>query len=294
MAPLRRFWHHPWGRPFVLALALLFLLHQFVLRFVTVQSTSMFATLHPGDLLLVERWPCWTGFDRGDLVVFRNPLSDQVSRWRRPLMVKRIAALPGDTVAIRHGRLFVNGHAMDPEPGLTWAYLLRLRDTADAAGLFARHGLPMELINRGRTTLEVPLSEALAQSLAADRAVAGLAPMRLADGPQAHIFPFSSRYPWNTDDFGPLVVPKAGDTVRIGPENLPIYDRVITVYEERALSNSSKQLLVDGEPLEAFPIRKDYYFVLGDNRHYSSDSRHWGFVPADHLVGRGASVIRWR
>ena len=106
-----RLLQNEWLKAFVLALVLLLFLHAFVVRWVIVESTSMFATLKPGDLVLVQRWPLWTGLDRGDVVVFRDPLKDDVSMVRRPLLVKRIAGMPGDRVEIRRGKLFVNNKA---------------------------------------------------------------------------------------------------------------------------------------------------------------------------------------
>ena len=89
---LRRRWAalNEWLRSFILALLILVFVHLFVVRFVSVQSTSMFATLRPGDLLLVQRWPVWTGFDHGDIVVFRDPLRDALPRRQRPLLVSRV------------------------------------------------------------------------------------------------------------------------------------------------------------------------------------------------------------
>jgi len=98
-----------WGKAFLLAFTLLLLVHLFVLRWVTVRSTSMYATLLPGDLLGVERWAAWTGLHRGDIIVFHDPVQDDRPLYRRQLLVKRIAGLPGDEVQIRDGQLSING-----------------------------------------------------------------------------------------------------------------------------------------------------------------------------------------
>lgn len=291
---LQRLLRNEWFRAFLLAIGLLLLLNAFVLRFVTVRSTSMFATLRPGDLLLVERWPNWTGYRRGDIVVFRDPLKDREHRWRRPLLVKRIAGLPGDTVEVRDGRLLVNGLPAQEPPGLTTSHLIRLREGTDAMAFAKRHGLPDAVVIPGRSNLETALNAGMADSLERDPEVIGITPMRLASGARMHIFPYSPRYPWNGDDYGPLVVPRRGDTLRIDVDNLPLYDRLLTVYEGHRLSNSGDQLLLDGLPLVRHVVEQDCYFVLGDSRHFSADSRYWGFVPADHLVGRGVLLHRQR
>lgn len=288
---IKRLWANDWFRAFALALVLLALLQAFVISFVVVRSTSMFATLRPGDLLIVERWARWTGFDRNDVVVFRDPLKDHVARWRRPLLVKRLVAMPGDTLEIRAGRLHVNGQAESEPSGLTRSHLVRLRSEADTHELFRRHKLPMELLSAGRSMVEVPLNAAIAAELRGDRAVISESPMRLATGAPPHIFPFSPRYAWNGDDFGPLIIPAMGDTLRITVDNLPLYDRLISVYEGHRIGHAGNRLTIDGAELDRYVVEEDYGFVLGDCRHFSADSRYWGFLPMDHIIGRGGPVV---
>lgn len=280
-----------WLQAFFLAAAVLLLLRAFVIQFVTVQSTSMFATLRPGDLLLVQRWPVWTGLERGDAVVFRDPLKDRAPMLRRPLLVKRLVALPGDTVEIRRGTLFVNGTRRDGPEGLTFSHLVRMREGADPETVVRRHGLPAESVRPGTLVQELPLNAALAHSLEADPEVVSVAPMRLASGALPQIFPYSPRYAWNGDDFGPLTVPRSGDTLLIDADNLPLYDRLISIYEGHRIGNSGDLLLLDGLPMKRYLVEQDYGFVLGDSRHFSADSRYWGFLPLDHIVGRCGPVL---
>ena len=291
-AVLIRIWRDQWFRAFLLAIGLLVALNAFVLRLVTVRSTSMFATLRPGDLLLVQRWANWTGYARGDMVVFRDPLKDRGPWWRSALLVKRIAALPGDTLEIRDGVLLVNGSQAEEPTGLAFSHLIRLRPNADALSVLLRHGIPTETVMTGRSSIEAPLTSALRDSLETDRDVISVAPMSLAKGGRMHIFPFSPRYAWNGDDFGPLMIPRREDTLRIDAHNLPLYDRLISIYERHRLSNSGDQLLIDGLPLERYRVEEDYCFVLGDSRHFSADSRYWGFLPMNRIVGRAVALHR--
>jgi signal peptidase I len=289
---LTRAKRNDWLRAFALAVGILFLAHAFVIRFVTVRSASMFATLRPGDLLLVQRWTRWTGFQRGDIVVFRDPLKDSEPRWRRPLLVKRVAGIPGDIIELRNAGLFVNGTKADQPDEMTLSHLVRLREGTDASAFARRHGLPDALIVPGRSNLETALNRRLADALLKDESVVSVAPMRLATGGKRHLFPFSPFYQWNGDDYGPITVPKRGDTLRVTVDNLPLYDRLISVYEGHRLSNSGDALLIDGHPLTSYVVEQDYCFVLGDSRHFSADSRYWGFVPEDHLIGRAALLHR--
>lgn len=293
LTALLRRWRslNEWVRALLLALLLLLLVHLVVLRWVSVQSTSMYATLLPDDLVLVQRWPIWTGLEREDIVVFRDPLKDREAPGQRPLLVKRIVGMPGDTVELKAGVLWVNGERQTPPPTATWSHLLRLRGEHKPDSIMEKLGLPMSTLIPGRRFLEIPLNAALADSLEKDPSVVSVEAMSMAKGAPRHIFPFSQRYHWNGDDYGPLRIPAQGDTLRIDSDVLPLYDRLLSIYEGRSLSVEGNVLLMEGKPLEKYVVQQDYYFVLGDSRHSSADSRYWGFLPQDQLVGRAALIV---
>lgn len=280
-----------WLRALLLALLLLLFVHLFVLRWVSVQSTSMYATLLPDDLVLVQRWPIWTGLERADIVVFRDPLKDREPVGQRPLLVKRIAGMPGDIIELRAGVLWVNGKAQTPPPSATWSYLLRLQGKHRPDSIMEMLGLPMNTLIPGRRFVEIPLNPALADSVEHDPRVVSAEPMSLAKGSPRHIFPFSQQYNWNGDNYGPLRIPAKGDTLRIDSDVLPLYDRLLSIYEGRSITMEGNMLLLDEQPLKEYVVQQNYYFVLGDSRHYSADSRYWGFLPQDHLVGRAALIV---
>lgn len=288
---LSRALKNEWLRAFALALFLLLALHLFVIRVVSVGSTSMFATLRPDDLLLVARWPVWTGFARGDIVVFRDPLKDNEAMHRRPLLVKRIAAMPGEVLEIRKGVVHINGKPQLEGPGTTWSYLVRAKEGVVAAEVAARYGSPAERMDGARSTIEMALNPAMAKRVEADPQVVSVEAMRLATGERRHLFPFSPRYPWNGDDYGPITVPKKGDTLHVNVDNFALYDRIIGVYEDHTLGLTGNTITLDGDPLSEYVVEQDYYFVLGDSRHFSADSRYLGFLPSDHLVGRGSTIL---
>jgi signal peptidase I len=104
------------------------------------------------------------------------------------------------------------------------------------------------------------------------------------------IFPHSINYRWTGDNFGPLIVPARGDSITVTSLNLPIYQRLIDVYEENDLKLIDGDIYLNGELATSYVFQMDYYFVMGDNHHNSADSRYWGFVPEDHLLGKAVNV----
>jgi signal peptidase I len=106
-----------------------------------------------------------------------------------------------------------------------------------------------------------------------------------------NIFPHDAKYPWNRDNFGPVIVPAKGVSIRLTMLNLCIYQRIIEVYEKNRLEIVRDRIFINGSPADTYTFQQDCFFVLGDNRHHSRDSRHWGFLPEDHIIGK--PVLIW-
>ncbi|MDG1573252.1 signal peptidase I [Robiginitalea sp. M366] len=157
-------------------------------------------------------------------------------------------------------------------------------------------GLPIEVVRQAglRQIRELPARErivALTDQMAeALRGISGVdSVVRLVEPagvPGGNIFPQSPQYPWNTDQFGPIYIPGKGDRVALTPESLPFYKKIIRDYEGHEVGVSGTQVLVDGQPADHYTFSQNYYWMMGDNRDHSEDSRAWGYVPENHIVGK--------
>ncbi len=107
------------------------------------------------------------------------------------------------------------------------------------------------------------------------------------DSADDHFFPFNSaKYPWSMDNYGPIWIPKKGATVTLTNDNIAIYRKIIDTYERNTFTMSNGQFIINGKATTSYTFKQDYFWAMGDNRHMSEDSRMWGFVPEDHIVGK--------
>lgn len=161
-------------------------------------------------------------------------------------------------------------------------------------------GLPPQLIGKLRLrvkeileakkelTLTIEEAERLRKENYLDSLVRRVVPVKT---PNTAFFPNALPYDWNEDNFGPITLPKKGMTTRINDENLPLYKKIIREYEGNTLDKKGDQIIINGEITDRYTFQQDYFWMMGDNRHRSEDSRYWGFVPENHIVGK--PVLIW-
>lgn len=212
---------------------------------------------------------------------------------KRDNYIKRLIGLPGDTIRILHGTAYINGKPEVLPDGLQYNYSVKIINDSDTQFFRNLNISPYDIqVNEFNAIYTLPLTAQAYQSLIDSGNIKALTRYESIDPTEANrqIFPFDKRFTWTEDNFGPVVVPRRGYVTDINLQNLPLYSRIISVYEGNKLKVYNNQVYINGVASHTYTFKMDYYFMLGDNRHNSNDSRYWGFVPEDHIIGRARMV----
>ena len=255
------------------------------------------------------RLPGFQKIKRNDIVVFNQPadtLRDMNifkpdRNYYKPIdkktnLVKRCVGLPGDSLEVRNGFVYINGKKNDlPDRAqLQFSYLVQPKTNRfNAKYLKERYDITdgFGIINQQNTYYFSAISDEAVAQFKNHPNVASITSNKKEKGVKgADIFPDHPDYSWNIDFFGPLYIPKKGATININLDVLPLYKRVITEYEGNTLKVAGNQILINGEIADTYTFKQNYYWMMGDNRHNSIDARRWGFVPFDHVFGKAVFI----
>jgi signal peptidase I len=250
------------------------------------------------------RLPGISHIKRNDVVVFNVPPIELNEGIDYPVdlktnYIKRCIAISGDTIRIVNRQVYVNGKASENPPLMQYSYLITAKDEINERILKRYKVYDQELV--GRTGNSVVYQMHLTEEVAGElRKLNFIQDVRIATyngadgfGPrtekmvESNIFPDSKTFPWNGDFYGPLVIPREGMTIRIDEKTLATYGSTIAKYDHnKNVRIETGKLFIDDKEVSEYTFNQNYYFMMGDNRHNSLDSRYWGFVPEDHVVGK--------
>ncbi|GAA4374936.1 signal peptidase I [Hymenobacter koreensis] len=258
------------------------------------------------------RLPGFSEVKRNDVVVFNVPFESQHPADLRTNYIKRCVAVAGDVLEVRNQQVYVNGQVNPTPPESQTRYYLDVPQPNDelktafkqynVVSYGEAEGLPTPNPNFPSPTYVVDMTATAAAFFKQQPYVRTLVREDSEPGKaELDVFPNNPDYPhsnptnvvnWNRDNYGPLQLPKKGQTVQLTPQNVPIYQKIIQRYEHNeGITVQGNQILQNGKPLTSYTFKQNYYFMMGDNRHDSLDSRYWGFVPEDHIVGK--AVLIW-
>lgn len=243
------------------------------------------------------RLPGFSSVKRNDVVVFNVPpksLNDYIDYPvdLKTNYIKRCVAIAGDVIEIKDKQVIINGEAGFNPPNMQFSYIVTAKDEINERNLNNLGIDPDDYNFEGRpetnkAVYQMFLTKEKADELKALPYVTSVtSDYRTDNGPDGRIFPMGKS--WNGDNYGPLTIPSEGMKISINDSTLRIYGSTIVDYDlNKDAKIENNKLLIDGKEITEYTFQQNYYFMMGDNRHNSLDSRYWGFVPEDHIVGKG-------
>lgn len=279
-------------KTFKLALFIAFavLVKHWVFQPIMITSDSMSNTLQRGDYTLLNQWQKpFIGnaiqVKKNQVLAFHYPL-DKGAIKDKIVYIKRCVGLPGDSLIVKNGKIEKNGILK-----LKFDYIVNDPNHLISKDLLKKTNLDLEAKKLNNLWL-LSLDEKQIKMLA--DIAPSLKPKKISQQKNEFdpsIFPSDTLRKWNRDFFGPVYIPKSGDQIRLDKNQISLYKKIIETYENHTVEVKDSYVLIDGETTETYTFNQNYYFFMGDNRHQSQDSRHWGFVPENHLIATCNRVL---
>ncbi|MBI5540782.1 MAG: signal peptidase I [Bacteroidia bacterium] len=318
-----------WLKAIFIAVLFLIVIRIFAFQSFVVSDSKMESTLFPGDYVVINklgygsrlpitllsfpfvgstfsfsdskayseliqlpyfRFPGFSDISRNDIVFFNYPLEKNIPIDKRTQILKRCVALPGDTLAIVDKKVFVNRICINDATDCNYRYRV-VSNNILPNSFFEKYKINEGGLISEDNIYNFFITRATSDSIVNDSNIKQINLIKLRKGDSNNpYFPQSENIKWSLDYFGPITIPEKGKKVTLNYENIELYRAVIDDYENNNIFIKNKKIFINNIETSEYIFKMDYYFMLDDNRDNGKDSRYWGFVPENHIIGKAGFI----